>query len=153
MQRIFAVLACLGPLIMSACTACTSCTVAPEAARPKPNVLLITIESLRADHVGAYGYPRNTTPNLDRLAARGTRFDNTVAQAPFTLPSIASLMTGQFPPGHGVRNHPGILAPELETRDDPAAALARARELRSDGDLLVLTGSIYLAGEIRSRLS
>lgn len=85
------------------------------AETPRPNVLLITIETLRADHVGAYGYPRNTTPNLDRLAAQGARFQNTVAQAPFTLPSIASLMTGRTPPGHGVRNHPAILSPELET--------------------------------------
>ena len=119
MQRFslfWAVLGCLSPLILSACTAFTACTGAPEAARAaQPNVLLITIETLRADHVGTYGYPRNTTPNLDRIAARGARFDNTVAQAPFTLPSIASLMTGRSPPGHGVRNHPAILAPELET--------------------------------------
>ncbi len=119
MQRIFlfwAVLGCLSPLILSACTACTTRTGAPETTRAaQPNVVLITIETLRADHVGAYGYARNTTPNLDRLAARGARFDNTVAQAPFTLPSIASLMTGQYPPGHGVRNHPAILAAEVET--------------------------------------
>ncbi len=116
MRRIFlfwAVLGCLSPLILSACTTCTG---APETTRAaQPNVVLITIETLRADHVGAYGYARNTTPNLDRLAARGARFDNTVAQAPFTLPSIASLMTGQYPPGHGVRNHPAILAAEVET--------------------------------------
>ncbi len=87
----------------------------PTGPSERPNVLLITVETLRADHVGSYGYRRNTTPNLDRLAAQGARFENTLAQAPFTLPSIASLMTGRTPPGHGVRNHPAILAPELET--------------------------------------
>ena len=81
----------------------------------QPNVLLITIETLRADHIGSYGYERNTTPNLDRLADQGVRFDNTVAQAPFTLPSVTSIMTGRTPPHHGVRNHPAILAPEVET--------------------------------------
>ena len=93
-----------------------ACRDAPEANEPRgPNVLLITIETLRADHVGGYGYRRNTTPNLDRLAAQGARFDNTVAQAPFTLPSVASIMTGRTPPNHGVRNHPAILAPEITT--------------------------------------
>ena len=90
----------------------------PSAATPTrraPNVVLVTIETLRADHVGSYGYPRNTTPNLDRLAAEGARFATTIAQAPFTLPSVTSLMTGRTPPHHGVRNHPATLAPEIET--------------------------------------
>ena len=92
-----------------------ACRKPPEVAAPKPNVLLITIETLRADHVGSHGYGRNTTPNLDRLAREGARFENAVAQAPFTLPSIASLMTGMTPPGHGVRNHPAVLADSIET--------------------------------------
>lgn len=80
-----------------------------------PNVLLVTIETLRADHVSSYGYSRLTTPNLDRLASQGARFTTVIAQAPFTLPSIASLMTGRTPPTHGVRNHPAILSPNIET--------------------------------------
>jgi len=97
--------------------ACASiaCRPPPEPAAPKPNVLLVTIETLRADHVGSHGYGRNTTPNLDRLAREGARFENAVAQAPFTLPSIASLMTGMTPPRHGVRNHPAVLADSIET--------------------------------------
>lgn len=96
--------------------AIVGCNRAPEPSpADRPNVILITIETLRADHIGSYGYRRNTTPNLDRLATQGARFDNTLAQAPFTLPSIASLMTGRTPPGHGVRNHPAVLAPEVET--------------------------------------
>ena len=92
-----------------------SCRTPPEAPPPKPNVLLITIETLRADHVGSQGYGRNTTPNLDRLARQGASFENAVAQAPFTLPSIASIMTGMTPPSHGVRNHPAVLSDSIET--------------------------------------
>jgi arylsulfatase A-like enzyme len=93
-----------------------ACRDAPEPiAAARPSVLLVTIETLRADHVGAYGYARNTTPNLDRLAAQGARFHHAIAQAPFTLPSVASILTGKTPPEHGVRNHPAVLAPEIET--------------------------------------
>ena len=92
-----------------------ACRTPPEFAPPKPNVLLVTIETFRADHVGSYGYGRNTTPNLDRLARQGAKLENAVAQAPFTLPSISSLMTGMTPPGHGVRNHPAVLADSIET--------------------------------------
>ena len=94
----------------------TACSSPPEPSVPiRPNVLLVTIETLRADHVGSYGYERNITPNLDRLAALGARFQTVVTQAPFTLPSLASLMTGRTPPHHGVRNHPAILPSEIET--------------------------------------
>ena len=95
---------------------CGNDSKAPSPAAPKKaNVLLVTIETLRSDHVGIYGYSRNTTPNLDRLARQGARFRTAIAQAPFTLPSIASLMTGLTPPLHGVRNHPATLRPEIET--------------------------------------
>ena len=67
-----------------------------------PNVLLLTVESFRADHVGCYGYARPTTPNLDRLAARGARFESFHAQAPWTIPSLISMFTGLYPAAHGV---------------------------------------------------
>lgn len=102
--------------LLLCCLGLGACSPPPEAETPSPpNVLLITIETLRADHVSAYGYRRTTTPNLDRLAAQGARFETVVAQAPFTLPSIASLMTGRTPPHHGVRNHPATLSSEIET--------------------------------------
>ena len=63
----------------------------------KPNVVLIVIDSLRADHVGCYGYHRNTTPNIDRLAREGVLFCNAISAAPWTLPSIASFLTSQYP--------------------------------------------------------
>jgi arylsulfatase A-like enzyme/Tfp pilus assembly protein PilF len=69
------------------------------------NVLLITIDTLRADRVGAFGGTRRLTPTLDRLAGEGIRLTRAYASAPLTLPSHASLMTAASPPVHGVRNN------------------------------------------------
>jgi arylsulfatase A-like enzyme len=65
------------------------------------DVLLVILDTTRADHFSSYGYPRRTTPNFDRLAAEGERFDNAWAQSSWTLPAIASLLTGQPPHVHG----------------------------------------------------
>jgi len=68
----------------------------PDAGAPADgglNLVLITVDCLRADHVGAYGYGKPTTPTLDRLATRGVRFANAFANAPMTLPSIPQLFT------------------------------------------------------------
>jgi len=66
--------------------------------RPDADVLLITIDALRADHVGAYGYKRPTTPHIDRLAAGGVRFARAYSQAPHTSFSVASMLTGKYFP-------------------------------------------------------
>ncbi len=71
----------------------------------RPNVVLITIDTFRADHLGASGYARATTPVLDALAATGVRFTQAIAQAPETAPSHASMLTGLYPPEHGVRSN------------------------------------------------
>ncbi|MFN8644347.1 MAG: sulfatase, partial [Candidatus Binatia bacterium] len=68
----------------------------------RPNILLVSIDSLRADHVHAYGYPRQTTPTLDALAREGARFRTVVAPSSWTLPSHLTLLTGLPPEGHGV---------------------------------------------------
>ncbi len=82
----------------------------------RPNVLLVTIDTLRADHVGIYGYHAAATPTIDGLARRGVRFETAVAHAPLTGPSHASILTGETPLGHGFRNNSGfILAPEVKT--------------------------------------
>lgn len=78
------------------------CAKAPPT---KPNVLLVTIDTLRADHLGSYGRVIAKTPVLDRLAGEGTRFANAISSAPITLPSHASMMTGLYPPAHGVRDN------------------------------------------------
>ncbi len=62
-----------------------------------PNVLLIVLDTVRADHLGLYGYPRPTSPNLDRLARRGMTFNHARAAAPWTLASHATLFTGRWP--------------------------------------------------------
>ncbi len=81
-----------------------------------PNVLLVTIDTLRADRVGAYGARGVETPTLDALAARGVLFEQAMASAPLTLPSHASLLTGQYPPTHGVRHNAiFVLRDEVET--------------------------------------
>ena len=74
------------------------------ASRPQPrlNVLLITIDALRADHLGAYGYPRPTSPNIDRLARESVRFDRAVSQWPLTSPSFAALMSGTYAHTNGL---------------------------------------------------
>jgi choline-sulfatase len=68
-------------------------------------VVLITIDTLRADRVGAYGYRAARTPAIDALAARGVRVERAYATAPITLPSHASLLTGLYPPRHGARHN------------------------------------------------
>jgi len=68
-------------------------------------IVLVTIDTLRADHVGAYGDLGARTPVLDELAARGVRFEHAIAPTPLTLPSHTSLMTGLQPPHHGVRHN------------------------------------------------
>ena len=73
-----------------------------------PNVLFITVDTLRADHVGSYGYAAAQTPALDALAARGIRFEHATTVAPLTLPAHSSLMTGTFPAFHGVRDNGGF---------------------------------------------
>jgi arylsulfatase A-like enzyme len=73
----------------------------PAAQRERPNLLLVTIDALRADHVGCYGYGRPTSPALDRVAAEGVRFANAFANAPMTVPSLPQLFTGRYFPQPG----------------------------------------------------
>ena len=81
-----------------------------------PNVVLVTIDTLRADRVGAYGARDVATPTLDALAARGVLFEQAMAAVPLTLPSHASLLTGQYPATHGVRHNAiFVLGRETET--------------------------------------
>lgn len=70
-----------------------------------PNVLLISIDTLRADRVGSYGYKGAQTPVLDGLASRGARFAQATTTTPLTLPAHTSLLTGTFPTFHGVRDN------------------------------------------------
>src|SRR5262245_45728054 len=87
--------ACLGLLALAL-------THAPVSGQ-RPNVLLVTIDTLRADRVGAYGYAAARTPVLDRLAAAAVRFTDATAHAPLTYPSHVSILTGRYASDFGVR--------------------------------------------------
>lgn len=80
-------------------------TVPKRGDPPGPNVILITIDTLRADHLGCYGFQRPTSPFMDSLAADGTRFDQASAAAPWTKPATATILTGLYPSRHGALYH------------------------------------------------
>ena len=80
--------------------------------RAPANVLLITMDTTRADHLGCYGFTLARTPSLDRLAAEGVRFTDAIAAAPITMPAHSSILTGLYPPAHGVRDNGSYALPD-----------------------------------------
>lgn len=105
----------------------------------RPNVLIITLDTTRSDHLGCYGYERETSPNLDRLAAESTLYTNVVSTSSWTLPSHASLFTGKFTASHGARYDPAgplMLTNGIEGPDDWDNYRARG----------LATGEVTLAG-------
>lgn len=93
-----------------------SCAGRSPSGPPKPEiVILISIDTLRADHLGCYGYPRKTSPYLDRLASEGTLFEDAMTPAPWTLPAHASLLTGLYPSRHGVKGFGHYLPAKIDT--------------------------------------
>lgn len=76
----------------------------PAAAPGSPNILVIVVDTLRADHVSSYGYSRQTSPNIDNLARHGVLFENAIAPSSWSLPSHASLLTGRAVHEHGMGN-------------------------------------------------
>jgi arylsulfatase A-like enzyme/Tfp pilus assembly protein PilF len=98
---------------------------------PRPrNLLLVTIDTLRADHVGSYGHAAARTPRLDGLAASGLRFARAATVTPLTLPAHSSLMTGTFPASHGVRDNGGYYLADAKTT---LAEVLRGRGFRTGG--------------------
>ncbi|MCC6699568.1 MAG: sulfatase-like hydrolase/transferase [Candidatus Hydrogenedentes bacterium] len=82
-----------------------TCATLCCAAEPRPNVLLITVDTCRANRIGCYGYGLARTPAMDAIAAEGVRCTNAITSAPITMPAHASIMTGLYPPAHGVRDN------------------------------------------------
>jgi arylsulfatase A-like enzyme/Flp pilus assembly protein TadD len=124
---VIAILLALGPI--------SPRSIAEEAPAPPTSLLLITLDTTRADHLGCYGAADAMTPNLDALAATGVRFDRALSPAPLTAPAHASLMTGLVPRRHGVRDNAlyplaadvPVLAEVLATHGyDTAAAVSAA---------------------------
>ncbi len=114
------------------------CACSPP--RDPRHLVLVTIDTLRADRLGAYGHDAPTSPNFDRLARRGVRFEQAFSQAISTPPSHASILTGLNPPNHGLRKLAGealgpanvTLAEWLEARGFRTAAFVSALPLRRD---------------------
>ena len=118
----------------------------PPAVLPPatPDVLLITLDTTRADRLGSYGYAGAATPNLDRLAADGVRFERALSPVPLTLPAHASLLTGRQPFTHGVRNNGHFVLP-AEVPTLAAALAARGYETAAFVSSFVLDRQFGLA--------
>jgi arylsulfatase A-like enzyme len=106
-------------------------TVAPTAA-PKPNIILIVVDTARADHFSAYGYDRPTTPNIDALARDSVRFSNAHSVAPWTLPAHMSMFTGLLPGQHGATweafpNPPDLVSRRFQPRDPDRLLTSRLK--------------------------
>jgi len=99
-------------------------------ARDRLNLVIVTLDTTRADRIGAYGSHEVETPTIDRLASEGVLFEQAVSAAPLTLPAHSSLFTGKFPPEHGVRDNGGFfLGPDQVT----LAEVLKGRGYRTGG--------------------
>jgi len=96
-----------------------------ESSRARPNVVVITVDTLRADRLGCYGFERARTPHIDKLAAEGVLASHVIAPTPITLPSHTSIFTGLQPPAHGVRDNASFLVPD--------EAVTLAERLKAEG--------------------
>jgi arylsulfatase A-like enzyme len=109
------------------------------ASRPT-GLVIITLDTTRADRLPAYGFGGITTPAIDRLASQGAIFDDTMSVAPLTLPAHTSLFTGLYPPNHGVRENAGRA---LEPSHETLAGVLRDRGFHT----AAFVGSVVLAGD------
>ena len=115
----------LSGLVAAAGLAASSCTQPPD-------VQILLVDTLRADHVGLYGYERDTSPELDQFAQDAVVFDHTFAPSSWTLPSVASLFTGLYPSVHGLTAHIGSESVTSIRPDVPTLAeLMRAEGYRT----------------------
>jgi len=92
-------------------------TAAPSSPREpaRPNIIVFLVDTLRRDRLGAYGNPRGLTPSFDRFAAEAVLFERATAQAPWTVPTVASLFTGLEPTQHGANASGAVLVPQATT--------------------------------------
>ena len=115
----------------------------------RPNIVLLTIDTLRADHVSSYGYGRNTTPFIDSLASNGVRFERAYATSSWTVPSVASMVTGLHPGQHGVTRGVVVDSNVVAQRALPLAAKTLAERLSVAGySTFGITANGHLATEL-----
>ncbi len=94
----------------------SACSSEPPVLGPKAHpIIILDVDTLRADHLGCYGYSRDTSPNIDALAAESTRFEWAFSQAPHTLASQASIFTSLYPSTHGAVRHDDRLTEDVVT--------------------------------------
>lgn len=103
-------------LLMACCLGC-------ENESRRPDVILITVDTLRADHLGTYGYPQPVSPMIDRFAAAATVYENAISQAPHTLPSLVQIMTSKYRHGLDVPVDEVTLAERLQKAGYQTAAV------------------------------
>jgi len=113
-RRVLLALAVVALLLHGGCSRGEPRCESRGAAR-RPNVLLVSVDTLRADHLGAYGYEQPTSPFIDALARRGVCFEQASSQSSWTLPAHMSLLTGRLPHVHGVQDSNERLPPEVPT--------------------------------------
>jgi arylsulfatase A-like enzyme len=124
------------------------------ALRGRANVILVSLDTLRADHLGCYGYARHkTSPSIDTLASQGVRFANMYSQAPWTTPSHASMLTGLYPSRHGVNQGFERVMAHLDAdgplRVLPFVAQTLATRLRDAGyETAAFTGGATLSSRL-----
>src|SRR5579863_8059401 len=95
-------------LLSFLCTAGLVCAPSLRSVvKPQPNVVFITIDTLRADHLGCYGYKQIRTPNIDALAAHSVRFERAYTPVPVTLPAHTAIFTGTYPTFSGMHDFSG----------------------------------------------
>ncbi len=135
-------LAVLGLILLSLLTSCRrEKSVQDQTKKPsRPNLLLVTFDTTRADYIGCYGRSAASTPNIDSIAKRGVRFSSCRATAPLTLPSHASMLTGLYPFNHGLRDN------RMGPLDDAVVTLTET--LKEEG---YKTGAVIAAYVLHSK--
>jgi arylsulfatase A-like enzyme/tetratricopeptide (TPR) repeat protein len=118
------------PIVLTTPTGAVLGTLPRGTSRSDLNLLVITLDTTRADRLGAYGWPQSVTPELDRIAREGVLFEHAVTAAPLTLPAHSSLFTAKYPPHHGVRDNGGFF---LDERETTLAERLKARGFKTGG--------------------
>lgn len=125
----------VGMLIVAALGACILFTIHARRVK-RPNVILVSIDTLRADHLSCYGYERETSPFLDSLARKGIRFQEMIVQANWTLPSHVSMLTSLYPAVHGVLRDTDKMGPLLNTMSEMLKSAGYSTAAFTDGGVM-----------------
>ncbi|HUS40697.1 MAG TPA: sulfatase, partial [Pirellulales bacterium] len=136
---------------MALASGCQTSVPGPAAQREHPTIILITLDTTRADHLGCYGYRRPTSPNIDRLADDALVYDHAIATGTWTLPSHASLFTGKFPTSHGAQWDPnGAIRLSDAISGEVRFTMERVRTIARDESTLatLLKANGYTTGAV-----